>query len=62
MQKRYVIDVKLTGYTTVYVYAENLEEAHEKASDYFTQNIMPNPINDLNWISTETTLVGDEND
>lgn len=57
--KRFVIDIKLTGYTTVHVDAENLEDAFEKASDYFTREYMPNPIRDLNWINTDLTALGE---
>lgn len=58
--KRFVFDIKFTGYTTVQVDAENIEDAREKASEYFTQKCMSNPIQDLSYKSTELTILGDE--
>jgi hypothetical protein len=63
MSERYVIDVKLTGFAEAVVLADSLKDALEKAGDCFEKEYMPNPINNLRWVSTECMyLNGEDND
>ena len=60
---RYEVDIKVTGYMRVYVVAEDEGEAHDKATDEFVRVGMCQPISELLWKDTETTIIntGDQN-
>ena len=59
MFEEYEIDIKLTGFARVKIYADSIDDARERASEYFKKQYMQNPINNLRWISTEYTHMHD---
>jgi hypothetical protein len=57
---KYEVDIKVTGYMRVYVVAEDEGDAHDKATDEFAMSGMRQPIGDLLWKDTETTITQHE--
>ena len=55
MFEEYEIDIKLTGFARIKIYADSIDDARRRASEYFKGQYMPNPINNLRRISTEYT-------
>ena len=51
------MDIKVTGYMRVTVVAENTAAAHEKAQSIISDDIMYQPISNLEWKDTEISIV-----
>ena len=52
----YEMDIKVTGYMRVTMVAENTAAAHEKAQSIISDDIMYQPISNLEWKDTEISI------
>ena len=50
------MDIKVTGYMRVTMVAENTAAAHEKAQSIISDDIMYQPISNLEWKDTEISI------
>lgn len=57
INQSYEMDIKVTGYMRVTVIAENTAAAHEKAQSIISDDIMYQPISNLEWKDTEISIV-----